>query len=45
MGTPNTSEVIKEALDKLALALVDHNHQWTDDERKLYDEAMRMLTS
>lgn len=30
-----------EALDALALALVDHGHVWTDNERRLYEDATR----
>jgi hypothetical protein len=28
------------ALDTLALALVDHDHVWTDRERQLYERAI-----
>ena len=37
-------EKIKEALDKPGLALANENHQWTDEERRLYEEAIAMLT-
>jgi hypothetical protein len=33
------NQAIHEALDALALALVDHGHQWTDKQRALYEEA------
>jgi hypothetical protein len=32
-----------KALDALGLALANHGHQWSDDERALYDEALRLL--
>jgi hypothetical protein len=31
---------IAQALDALALALVDHGHTWTDHEVKLYETAI-----
>lgn len=31
---------IVDALDMLALALADHNHQWTDREVSLYETAV-----
>ena len=33
------------ALDALALALSNHGHVWTDDERRYYEEAIASLTS
>lgn len=30
---------VLNALDKLALALTEHKHQWTSEERSLYEEA------
>ena len=38
------NQAITDALDKLALALVAHHHQWTNKERRLYEKAIRMLT-
>lgn len=32
-----------EALDALALALSDHQHQWTERERSLYETAVAYL--
>jgi hypothetical protein len=32
-----------KALDMLALALTTHNHTWTDEERRLYEEAVKEL--
>jgi len=36
-------QIIIDALDKLALALTDHKHQWTSEERRLYERAMAIL--
>jgi hypothetical protein len=33
-------ELITRALDTLGLALTDHHHQWTDEERALYERAI-----
>lgn len=30
-------------LDKLALALTCHKHKWTKEERKLYEQSIRLL--
>ena len=38
-------EIIIKALDKLGLALAEHNHKWTVEERELYEESMSLLTS
>lgn len=35
---------ILAALDLLALALVDHDHQWTYEERRHYEEAVAALS-
>lgn len=32
---------ILKALDALGLALVNHGHQWTPEERSLYERAVR----
>jgi hypothetical protein len=37
MGEQN---VILAALDALGLALVEHEHVWSDELRKLYDDAV-----
>lgn len=42
--TDKNKQIITKALDKLGLALADHNHQWTDEERRLYERAMAILT-
>lgn len=34
---------VLEALDMLALALTDHNHQWTIGQRGAYEEAVSIL--
>jgi hypothetical protein len=36
-------EMILKSLDELALALVQHNHVWTKEERKLYESAVKIL--
>ena len=38
-----TKEIVN-ALDALALALTNHDHQWTDEERSLYEKAISILT-
>lgn len=38
-------QVVIKALDALALALTDHNHKWTNGERRLYERATKILTS
>jgi hypothetical protein len=35
--------ILLEALDTLGLALAEHNHYWTPDERSLYEEAVAEL--
>lgn len=39
----NYSNPILRALDVLGLALVEHEHQWTDEERNLYETAVEYL--
>lgn len=36
----DSKALIALALDALGLALADHNHQWTDAERDLYEQAI-----
>jgi hypothetical protein len=43
--TEKSKQITIRALDKLALALAGHNHQWIDDERRLYEKAIDILTS
>lgn len=35
--------LILGALDSLATALTEHGHEWTDGERTIYEEAVRLL--
>jgi hypothetical protein len=37
-----THELIARALDKLALALTAHDHQWSTEERALYERAIEL---
>ena len=37
-------KIVIKALNELALALTDHSHQWTNEERKLYERAIYILT-
>jgi hypothetical protein len=39
-----TKKIIVKALNALALALTDHSHQWTNEERHLYEKAIAILT-
>ena len=45
-GTPLTHihETAKKALDALALALAEHKHVWTDEERSTYEQAIALLS-
>lgn len=36
-------EVLKGAIDTLALALTCHGHYWTDGERTIYEQALAIL--
>lgn len=45
LGRPGPPNPILEALDELGLALVDHDHVWTDRQRALYEEAVERLTT
>jgi hypothetical protein len=38
-------QIIIDALNKLAIALADHKHQWTNEERRLYERALKLLNS
>lgn len=35
--------IIIGALDSLGTALSEHGHEWTDGERAIYEEAMRIV--
>ncbi len=37
----NNIKDMRDALDVLALALTNHNHKWTNTERKLYEQATK----
>lgn len=34
---------ILDALDMLAIALTEYNHQWTEEQHRLYDQAVAIL--
>lgn len=36
-------KIVIEALDKLGLALADHGHEWTAEERDLYERSVSLL--
>lgn len=36
-------EIILKALDALGLALANHNHVWTSEERDLYEKAVKCI--
>lgn len=36
-------DIIVGALDTIGLALVDHDHTWTEGERTIYEQACRIL--
>lgn len=40
---PERPRLLLDALDTLALALANHGHAWTDDERLLYESATEDL--
>jgi hypothetical protein len=35
--------LIINALDAMGLALTDHNHQWTEEDRSIYEKAIKEL--
>ncbi len=41
--TDSQRNTIQDALDKMGLALADHEHTWTDDERLAYEQAVDAL--
>lgn len=36
---------ILDALDMLAIALTEYNHQWTEEQHRLYEQAVAILES
>lgn len=38
------ASICLQALDALALALAEHHHVWTDEERTLYEQAIAAHT-
>ena len=36
-------QLIIKALDMLGCALADYHHQWTDEERELYEQSIELL--
>jgi hypothetical protein len=36
---------VRRALDLMGIALTEHNHQWTDLERKSYERASAWITA
>lgn len=40
---PSDNNVILRALDTLAVALADHDHNWTNGEKQLYETAVEYL--
>ncbi len=43
-GTKTERERVLNALDRLALALVERGHRWTQVERRAYETAVRLLS-
>lgn len=41
--SPESASLIAGALDSLGVALTNHNHQWSDGERAIYEEARSLL--
>jgi hypothetical protein len=41
--THNNRKIILTALDAIAIALSDHKHKWTTEQRRLYERAVSML--
>lgn len=37
------AQLVLGALDSLGVALADHEHQWSDGERAIYEEAQKVL--
>jgi predicted PP-loop superfamily ATPase len=41
--TEYDKDLITGALDSLGVALADHQHQWTEGERAIYEESIKTL--
>lgn len=41
----NQTSTILSCLDSLAIALTEHEHQWTAEQRKAYEESVAVLTT
>lgn len=41
--TKEEVQLVLGALDSLGVALVEHDHQWSDGERAIYEEALNIL--
>lgn len=41
--SPEQAQTLQDALDLLGVALADHEHQWTADERSAYDNATKLI--
>lgn len=41
--TTHETQLVLGALDSLGVALADHDHQWSDGERAIYEEARKVL--
>jgi len=39
-GLQSSLDIARKALDALAIALTEHHHQWTPEQRALYEDAM-----
>jgi hypothetical protein len=41
--TPKQKQTVTDALNTLGVALADHDHKWTLEQRSLYQKAIRIL--
>ena len=37
------AELMRATLDLMAVALTEHDHVWTDEERQMYEKAIRIV--
>jgi hypothetical protein len=37
-------QIILDCIDMFGAALADHGHQWTPDERRTYEDAVRVIS-